>query len=345
MRKINLILLFFILITFGFSQQITLKNVRFNGNPPQMVIDVEGNIKPKYNINYDGHNRLLFVEFFNTKASPNLKNRIINGNYVKKVYIRRYSTSVGVFITFNKNVNYSANYWSNPTRFVLDFDRNAAKKEYTIVVDAGHGGKDPGASGFNKYHEKDLALRIAKQLQTSLKKDFNVIMTRTTDKFITLSERPRMGNRKKADFFVSIHLNANNSSEIRGADVFYFSRTESDYAKKVAAFENSVGDKYGENTSDIKLIMGQMFYTKNKEISAKVAQSLVNSYSRRLNMKNRGAHGANFAVLRGFDGPGILVEAGFISNASDVTKLKQTKYQKIAADEIAKAIRNHFYSN
>jgi N-acetylmuramoyl-L-alanine amidase len=152
-----------------------------------------------------------------------------------------------------------------------------------------------------------------------------------------------MGNIQKADFFVSVHLNANNSSKASGADVFYFSRTESNYAKKVAAFENSAGDKYGEKTSDIKLIMGQMFYTKNKEISAKVAQTLVNSYSKRLNMTNRGAHGANFAVLRGFDGPGILVETGFVTNASDVTKLKQAKYQKIAADEIAKAIRNHFY--
>ncbi len=89
--------------------------------------------------------------------------------------------------------------------------------------------------------------------------------------------------------------------------------------------------------------MGQLFYKKNKEVSAKVAQNLVNSFSKRLRLRNRGAHGANFAVLRGFDGPGILVEAGFITNTSDISKLKQTKYQKLAADEIAKAIKQHFY--
>ncbi len=343
MRKINLILLFFILITTGFSKQILLKNLRFNGNPPQMVIDVEGNIKPKYNINYDEQNRYLFVEFLNTRASSNLKNKIINGSYVKSVKIRKYNNSIGGFIFFKNNINYSAKYWSNPTRFVLDFNKNRTKKEYTIIVDAGHGGKDPGAIGFNRYYEKDFALKIAKYLKVSLQKDFNVIMTRTNDTFISLSTRPNIGNKYKGDFFVSIHLNSNNSSQANGADIFYFSRTESNYAKKVAAFENSVGDKFGENVNDITLIMGQLFYKKNKEISARVAQNLINSYSRRLRMSNRGAHGANFAVLRGFDGPGILVEAGFISNSSDITKLKQTKYQKIAADEIAKAIKKHFY--
>jgi N-acetylmuramoyl-L-alanine amidase len=343
MRKTTTILFFIILTTFGFSKEILLKNLRFNGNPPQMVIDVEGNTKPRYKIDYDSHNRLLFVEFFNTKASSNLKNKIINGNYVKKVHITKYPTSVGVFIFFNKNVNYSANYWNNPIRFVLDFDKNRSKKEYTIIVDAGHGGKDPGAIGFKKYNEKDIALQIAKQLKIALEKDFNVIMTRDNDTFKTLSERPGIGNRNKGNFFVSIHLNANNSSKVKGADVFYFSRTESDYAKKISSFENSFASISGEKQSDIKYITGQLVYKQNKEISAKIAESLVNSYSKRLNLGNRGAHGANFAVLRGFDGPGILVEAGFITNSSDITKLKQVKYQKLAAIEIAKAIKNHFY--
>ena len=343
MRKTTILLFFIIFTTFGFSKEILLKNLRFNGNPPQMVIDVVGNVKPKYTINYDNHNRLLFIEFFNTRASSNLKNKILNGTYVKKVNIIRYPSSTGIFIFFNKNVNYSANYWSNPIRFVLDFDKNRTRKEYTIIVDAGHGGKDPGAVGFNKYNEKDIALNIAKYLKVALEKDFNVIMTRNNDSFKTLSERPSIGNRNRGNFFVSIHLNANNSPNVRGADVFYFSRTESDYAKKISSFENSFASISGEKQSDIKYITGQLVYKQNKEISAKVAQSLVTSYSKKLQVGNRGAHGANFAVLRGFDGPGILVEAGFITNSSDITKLKQAKYQKLAANEIAKAIKNHFY--
>jgi len=343
MKKINLILLFLLVFTLGYSKPIILKNIRFNGDPPQMVLDVEGNIKPKYHISYDDHNRYLFIEFFNSTPSTNLKNKIVNGSYVKKVTIRKYSNSTGIFIYFNKNVHYTTSYRSSPTRFVLDFNRNSEKKEYTIVVDAGHGGKDPGAIGFNKYHEKDLALKIAKELKIALQKDFNVIMTRDSDVFVTLSGRPNIGNRAHADFFVSIHLNANNSSALKGSDVFYFSRKESDYAKKISKYENSFGNIDGKDQSDIKLIMGQLAYNKNKEISYGIAKNLVNSYSRRLSMQNRGAHGANFAVLRGFDGPGILVETGFVTNTSDLNKLKSSKYQKLAADEIAKAIKNYFY--
>ncbi|MCK5780335.1 MAG: N-acetylmuramoyl-L-alanine amidase, partial [Psychrilyobacter sp.] len=311
MRKINLLLLFFTLITFGFAKPIILKNIRFNGEPsPQMVVDVEGSIKPKFHISYDELNRYLFIEFFNTSPSSNLKNKLVNGSYVKKVTIRKYGNSTGVFIFFNRNVHYDTHYRSSPTRFVLDFNRNTKKKEYTIIVDAGHGGKDPGATGFNKYHEKDLALKIAKELKKALEKDFNVIMTRDDNTFISLSGRPNIGNRVNADFFVSIHLNANLGSALKGVDVFYFSRKQSDYAKKISKFENSFGNIDGEDESDIKLIMGQLSYNKNKEVSYEISRNLVNSYSKRLSMQNRGAHGANFAVLRGFDGPGILVETG-----------------------------------
>ena len=78
-------------------------------------------------------------------------------------------------------------------------------------------------------------------------------------------------------------------------------KTESNYAKKVAAFENSVGSKFGENTDDITLIMGQLFYKKNKEISAKIAQDLINSYSKRLNVKNRGAN-ISKKIIKGYRG-------------------------------------------
>ncbi len=343
MKQLKIILLFFAITILSFSEPILLKNIRFNGTPPQMVIDVDGTVKPKYLISYDEQNRYLFVEFLNTKASSTLKDRIINGQYVKKVKIRKYSNSTGVFVFFNKNIKYSASYRSNPVRFVLDFGKNTAKKEYTVVIDAGHGGKDPGAIGFNRYYEKDIALKIAKELATKLKGDFNVVMTRSNDSFVSLSGRPNIGNKVKGDFFVSIHLNSNNDARANGVDVFYFSRTESDYAKKVSKYENSFAAISGEKESDIKLISGQLIYNKNKEISAKIAKELVDSYSTRLKMKNRGSHGANFAVLRGFDGPSLLVETGFISNSSDVTKLKQSKYQKIAAEEIAKAIKSYFY--
>jgi len=322
---------------------ITATNIRFNGTPPQMVIDMGGNQKPKYELNYDEVNRLIFIEFMDTKAAESFVGRNVNGSYVRKVDVVRYPSSVGLFIHLQKNVDYKLSYRGNPVRFVIDFSKRVSKKEYTIVIDAGHGGQDPGAIGFKKYREKDVVFAVAKYLREELKNDFNIVMTRSSDKFIPLNERARMGNRKKADLFVSVHANSAGAASASGFEVFYYSKKSSPYAAKVAAFENSFGEEYGEDTGSIAQVKGETEYNANKVQSAKLADDLAKSYSKRLNMRNRGVHGANFAVLRGFDGPGILVETGFISNSSDVWKLKQPKYQKIMAAEIGKSIRNHFY--
>ncbi len=339
-------LLFIIMILNGvlsYASGTLAKDIRFNGNPPQMVLDFEGSVKPKYDHNYDEVNRIIFLEFKDTKAANTFVDKNVNGSYVKKVKIVKYPSSVGVFIFLQSNVSYRMSYRSSPMRFVIDFSKRGRKKEYTVVIDAGHGGKDGGAVGFGKYREKDVVLSVAKYLRKELGSDFNIIMTRSTDKFIPLNERARIGNRAKADLFVSIHANSATSKNAKGFEVFYYSKKSSPYAAKVAAFENSFGDEYGEDTSSIAQVKGETEYNLNKRQSTLIADNLVRSYSPALNMRNRGSHGANFAVLRGFDGPGILVELGFISNANDVWKLRRSSYQKKMAKEIAKSIRNHFY--
>jgi len=328
--------------SFG-DNRIPATNIRFNGNPPQMVIDMGGSTAPKYNLNYDEVNRLIFLEFANTRAAESFVSKNANGSYVRRVDVVRYPTSVGVFIHLQPNVSYKFSTRNSPTRFVIDFSKKINKKEYTVVLDAGHGGKDGGAVGFGKYREKDVVLAVAKYLREELKGDFNIVMTRSTDVFIPLNERARIGNRANADLFVSIHANSAGAASATGFEVFHYSKQSSPYAAKVAAFENSFGDEYGEDTSSIAQVKGDLEYGNNKRQSARLSENLTKSYSSRLNMRNRGSHGANFAVLRGFDGPGVLVELGFISNSSDVWKLKQSKYQKVMAAEIAKSIRNHFY--
>lgn len=347
MKKFNFFLFLFILSTISFAKPLVVTKYRMNNNPGQLVVEFQTSSKPNYEVNYDSLHRVLFIEFYNTKSVTSVTKKLLknfqSNKYIKKITTRRYKNSVGVFIYFNKNVHYSTRFLRSPGRFVLGFNQNKGNKDYTIVVDAGHGGKDPGATGFNKYHEKDLALQIALKVGKALEKDFNVIYTRKDDRFIPLSGRPNMGNRKKADFFVSIHLNANLNTAIHGADVFYFSRTESNYAKKISSYENSFASISGEKSSSIKLISGQTIYKQNKVISAEIAKDLIGPYAKKMGFLNRGYHGANFAVLRGFDGPGLLVEVGFVTNAKDLKKLRSSKYQSIAANEIAKAIKSHFY--
>jgi N-acetylmuramoyl-L-alanine amidase len=180
-------------------------------------------------------------------------------------------------------------------------------------------------------------------LRDELKKDFNVVMTRDTDVFVTLSQRPKIANKAKANMFISIHANAAVSSKMNGVEVFYFSKKSSPYAERIASFENSFGDKYGENSSDIAQIMGELAYKKNQESSIGFARKTNNALAEAIGLNNRGIHGANFAVLRGFNGPSVLIEVGFISNKSDLQKITNPVYQKKMAKEIAEMVRGYFY--
>ena len=213
------------------------------------------------------------------------------------------------------------------------------KKKYTIVVDPGHGGKDNGASG-NGYREKDLALAIATKLANNLRKDYNVIMTRSTDVFIPLSTRAKIANDANADFFVSIHLNSGGASA-NGAETFYYSKKESAYAAEVAKFENSVDGNYNDvPLSDF--IINDIFYRINQQKSASVATDVLDSIVSNFGLRRRGVFGANFAVLRGTNAPAILVEVGFITNYGDIEQYLSESGKDRLASGIANAIRKHF---
>ncbi|MGK4199454.1 N-acetylmuramoyl-L-alanine amidase family protein [Fusobacterium sp. HC1336] len=330
-------ILFLIITSFCFGG--TISSVIKSGS--KLTFNFTGSNKSAYQINYDSYNRLIFVEFPGSNLSTKINDKNYSSKYVEEFSTIDYGGSVGFFIKLNKNISYSTSFSGND--FVFTFNDKSAKKQYTIAIDAGHGGKDPGAIGFNKYYEKNIALAVAKYLRDDLKKDFNIVMTRDSDVFVTLGERPRIANRAKADMFISIHVNSAVKNTLSGMEVFYFSKKSSPYAERIAAFENSVGDKYGEKTSNIVQIMGELAYKKNQEISIGFAKKTSAALAKGLGMKDRGIHGANFAVLRGFNGPGVLVELGFINNKDDINKLINANSQKKMAQEIAKMVRENFY--
>lgn len=332
MKKI--IILFFMLATFSFAS--TINSIDMVSN--KLIIKTT-DLK-NYKVNYDSYNRLLFVEFIGVR-SKNFSTKKLKSKYVESVKRVKYSDGVGVFITLNKNISYKIK--KDRKNLTLYFVNNKWRKQYTIVVDAGHGGKDRGATGFKRYYEKNITLSVARYLARELSRDFNVIMTRNNDVFVTLGDRADIANKSHADMFVSIHANSAETSKLKGMEVFYFSKKASPYAERIAMFENSVGDKYGEKTNNIVQIMGELAYKKNQEISINLAKKLVKRYTKSLNMVDRGDHGANFAVLRGFNGPGVLIELGFINNRYDVRKLINRNYQKKMAREIASVIRAQYY--
>lgn len=343
MKKYFMFILLAIYYTSTFSYS-RVNKIRLNTSPPQLVFDITTNKKPKYTSNYDEFNRLLFIEFENISLKQQVvKTAKFKGKYIENINIINYGANTGVFIKLKKNVGHRVFTLKKPYRVVVDLRPASSKKQFTIVIDAGHGGKDPGATGINGYHEKNIALQIAKKLAKQLEKEFNVILTRNKDVFVTLSNRSKIANRAKADLFVSLHLNASRSPSAKGFEIFYFSKKSSPYAGRVAAYENSFGEKYGEKTGSIAQIMGELSYNKNMEKSIFIAKNITRSLPPRLNMLNRGIYGANFAVLRGFNGPGMLIELGFITNKADVRKLTRDINQQIIVEEISDNIRDFFY--
>lgn len=342
-RYLRLFIFFIVSFTIFSAPNETIKSIDLSSFSKKLTFKLNTASKPKYNSSYDEYNRMLFIEIENVKMGTKFKESKYTGKYIESMSMMDYGKNVGFFIKLKKGVGHKVSLLKNPYRVVVDLKNgDSNKKEFTVAIDAGHGGKDPGAIGLYGYREKDITLAVAKKLQKELSKDFNIVMIRNTDTFVTLKNRSRIANNAKADLFVSLHINSSREHVSNGIEVFYFSKKSSPYAEKIAAYENSFGEKYGEKTNSIAQIMGELSYNKNMEKSIKLARPINSSLARSTNMKGRGIYGANFAVLRGFNGPGLLIELGFISNKDNVSRMVRSSYQDVMAKQIAAQIREYF---
>jgi N-acetylmuramoyl-L-alanine amidase len=220
-------------------------------------------------------------------------------------------------------------------------------KVSTIVVDAGHGGKDPGGLGPNGEKEKDINLAVAKQLAKRLKdQGYEVLLTRDTDVFIPLEERTAFANRKKADLFISVHVNAHDNSDIKGIETYFLNLTTDASAIRVAARENATTTK---SISDLQFIINDLMLTSKINESSRFASSTQKSIIGSLDKneiltKDHGVKQAPFYVLIGAKMPAILVEIGFITNPNECELLHSEEYQQSIVDGIVTGI-NTYVSN
>lgn len=213
-----------------------------------------------------------------------------------------------------------------------------------IVVDAGHGGKDPGAIGPGGVQEKDVVLTVAKLLAERLKKDLKceVILTRDKDVFIPLKERTALANRLDADLFISIHANASLKRSLHGVETYYLNFSKNESAASVAAREN--GTTLAE-VGDLELILFDlMAHAKINESSLladKVQKGIILSLQQRYRtIQDNGVRQGPFHVLLGANMPSILVEIAFISNPQDEARLQSDKYQKGIVEGIVSGVKN-----
>ena len=212
-----------------------------------------------------------------------------------------------------------------------------------IVIDPGHGGSDPGAIGPRGTREKEIALQIAKKLAHTLKKDLDceVFLTRTKDRFVSLEDRTRFADAKKADLFISIHANAADSKTLSGVQTFYLNNASSKAAERLAARENKTA---GKDLTDLQKILTTMLQNANTEESRDLALAVQKSLHRELSAKYSGVedlkvHSALFYVLVGTKVPGILVETSFLTHPQEERRLKDSAYQWDNAEGIAGGLR------
>ena len=214
-----------------------------------------------------------------------------------------------------------------------------------IVLDPGHGGKDPGAVGSGGIAEKDLVLIIAKKLAVKLKKEMGVevILTRTDDSFIPLEGRTAVANAQEADLFVSLHMNASANTDARGLETYYLDKTTDEASIRLAARENSTARN---NVSDLQFILSDMLQSMKLEDSISLAHrlqtALVGGMSRKLDeVKDLGVKKALFYVLVGARMPSVLVEMLFITNKTEGQAMTQESYQDAMADALFEGIAKY----
>jgi N-acetylmuramoyl-L-alanine amidase len=214
-----------------------------------------------------------------------------------------------------------------------------------IVVDAGHGGKDPGAVGARGTLEKDITLVLAKKLAGRLRKQLGceVILTRSGDVFLPLEERTAIANKVGADLFISLHANANNNRKAYGVETYYLNFSKNDKAAAVAARENGTSIK---QVSDLELILFDLManskINESSRLAAEIQKGLVGGLSKRYdNIRDLGVRQGPFYVLLGATMPSVLVEAAFISNSREEKRLKSKDYQDRVADSIARSVKNY----
>jgi N-acetylmuramoyl-L-alanine amidase len=221
----------------------------------------------------------------------------------------------------------------------------ADAREWVVVVDAGHGGHDPGAHGPDGTREKDVTLAIALALQQELRDHpgIRVILTRDDDTFVPLGGRTKLANDAGADLFVSIHANSAERSGAEGFETYFLSAAVTEDARRVARMENSAiryenGAIDPTSLDDVNFILWDLAQNEYLRESSALAEAVQVELERRLPLKSRGVKQAPFYVLKGAYMPAILFETAFISNPREEELLNDSAFQNRLADGLAESL-------
>ena len=317
------------------------------------------------------HPDRIVIDLKNTKVSGALPSVTYNESRLKGIrYAKRGNDGLRVVLDLKNPVNPKSfvlkphsNYGH---RLVVDlFDAEKVKKvkkrpvyktresarDIIIAIDAGHGGEDPGAIGYRGTREKDVVLRIAKELEKLIKRERGMkpLMIRTGDYYLGLQKRVEKAQMAQADLFISIHADAFKNGKARGSSVFILSEkgASSDLASFLADSENSADLKGGvSSTNDdlLNMVLADMVKNSTLEDSHQIASKVLAGIKGVNRLHKSSVEQAGFRVLKA-GRPAILVETAFISNPKEERKLRSRKHQRALAKAIFKGTRTYFRAN
>ena len=218
-----------------------------------------------------------------------------------------------------------------------------------VMLDPGHGGKDPGAIGISGTYEKHISLAAAHELQRQLVSGgrYRVELTRTRDVFVKLEERVARAQGRGAALFVSMHADALHDPGVRGASVYTLANTASDVQSAALAMRENSADRFGgpsfqDTPPEVARILSSLVRQETRAGSSRLAHSMVGSLDREVPLLVNPSRHAGFAVLKAADIPSVLVEMGFMSNARDEAELRKPSHRARVASAMARAVDAYF---
>ncbi len=216
-----------------------------------------------------------------------------------------------------------------------------------IVIDPGHGGKDPGTIGTRGTYEKNVVLGVAKKLKSLLEKnlDVQVLMTRDDDTYISLKERTQFANKNQGKLFISIHANWNRNSKVNGAATYFLGLAKSEESLEIAQRENSVikyedGNSHFAEFTEEQIILATMAQNSYNKESQDFAAMIQEELHKETGLRDRGIKQAGFYVMIGASMPNVLVETGFMSNKKEERLLTKSSFQIKMAKAIFKSVKS-----
>ncbi len=370
------------LLSFSFQKKsdVEIYDLRHFTHPTftRIVVDI-GTLR-EYTFNQLASPDRVYVDIYQVKLNPILHNKtyLVQNDYIRQIRIAQKAPNTVravVDLDFKKVKRFQVWPAYDPFRIVIDIypidvvSESPSEKPpqpakpteegysmarqlglgiHTIVIDPGHGGRDPGCIGKGGTQEKSIVLDICQQLKKMLDnhQGLEVILTRETDIYIPVENRTVIANQKQADLFISVHANSNPSKKRSGVETFYLNFSHDPSVIETAALENATSTK---NISEMRTILEKIVknskFVESKKLAESIQTNLIQSIAKTYSdIKDLGHKGGPFWVLIGVEIPSILVEVSYLSNAKEETRLKNPQYRQLIAQGIYDGITEYIHS-